>query len=178
MWVAAGGGFPLPGGGEEEDVISGGINQSTPGQFRGWGGEASSGGGGEREGGKGKGEGKLRYETMENLAKGAASLLYPRCLSFRFRVSEDCYVSVHSSLLLHPPTLSLSSPVRKKRGRAAPRRGSQMNRFNEKMASQPRVGTRAGYTPLPPLPVEPLRGGEERLLWLAHQKPLHESRLK
>lgn len=28
------------------------------------------------------------------------------------------------------------------------------------------------------LPVEPLRGGEERLLWLAHQKPLHESRLK
>lgn len=72
VWVAAGGGFSLPGGGEEEDVISGGINQSTPGQFRGWGGEASSGGGGEREGGKGKGEGKLRYETMENLAKGGS----------------------------------------------------------------------------------------------------------
>lgn len=103
MWVAAGGGFSLPGGGEEEDVISGGINQSTPGQFRGWGGEASSGGGGEREGGKGKGEGKLRYETMENLAKGGSIPPLPS-------LSVVSVQSVGGLLRLRPFFPSSSSP--------------------------------------------------------------------
>lgn len=39
---------------EEEDVISGGINQSTPGQFRGRGGEEASGGRERRRGGRGQ----------------------------------------------------------------------------------------------------------------------------
>lgn len=39
---------------EEEDVISGGINQSTPGQFRGRGGEEASGGKERRRGGRGQ----------------------------------------------------------------------------------------------------------------------------
>lgn len=39
---------------EEEDVISGGINQSTPGQFRGRGGEEVSGGRERRRGGRGQ----------------------------------------------------------------------------------------------------------------------------
>lgn len=137
----------------EEDVISGGINQSTPGQFR-TGREGRQalvveGKGGGRKKREGEGEAKLRYETMENLAIPPPSLsvvsVHGRTTGFRF---------------LLPPLfllLFISNPlpflVREKRGRAAPRRGSQMNRFNEKMASQPRVGTRAGcrYT-LPSLP--------------------------
>lgn len=63
----------------EEDVISGGINQSTPGQFR-TGREGRQALVEEKE--EGEGEAKLRYETMENLAKGAS--LPRHCLSFRF----------------------------------------------------------------------------------------------
>lgn len=125
----AGVGFP-----QGEDVISGGINQSTPSQ--------SSPAIREREKGRErkkvrrrpmKEESELRYETKENLAKPPSP---------PYSVFTLDWLSLLPLFLL-PSPLSLylsSSPSlhhRKiQRRRAAPRRGSQMNRFNEKMASR------------------------------------------
>lgn len=85
-----------------------------------------------------KEESELRYETKENLAK-PPSPPYP--------VFTLDWLSLLPLFLLPSPLSSSSSLHRLlftigkiQRRRAAPRRGSQMNRFNEKMASTARVG--------------------------------------
>lgn len=81
-----------------------------------------------------KEESELRYETKENLAK-PPSPPYP--------VFTLDWLSLLPLFLLPSPLSSSSSLHRLlftigkiQRRRAAPRRGSQMNRFNEKMASR------------------------------------------
>ena len=90
----------------------------------GGGGRGSGGEGGDGETRRDDG-GELRYETMENLAK-EASPSKPCRSSARFSPSSPRFLY---------PTLSFSFVSPSRGGRAAPRRGSQMNRFNEKMAS-------------------------------------------
>lgn len=119
----AGVGFP-----QGEDVISGGINQSTPSR--------SSPTIREKEKERRwrtkrrrpmKKESELRYETKENLAKPSPP--YP--------VFTLDWLSLLPLFLLPSPFfITSSSPSEDQRRRAAPRRGSQMNRFNEKMASR------------------------------------------
>lgn len=123
----AGVGFP-----QGEDVISGGINQSTPSR------SSSAIREREREREKKrrrrrtpmKEESELRYETKENLAK-------PPSPPYPVFTLDWLSLLLLFLLLSLPLSLFLLFTIEKiQRRRAAPRRGSQMNRFNEKMASR------------------------------------------
>lgn len=129
----AGVGFP-----QGEDVISGGINQSTPSQSS----PTIRGREREREREEVEEEEKKADEEGERVEiwnEGKLSeTTFPSLsgLYLGLAFSSSAVSSAFSSLLL---LLSSSPPLHHReilRRRAAPRRGSQMNRFNEKMASQ------------------------------------------